>query len=281
MSTVTIDRLADGVGAEVIGVDVDQLLNDDSLPGVILEALEENGVLVFRRLGLDAATQVEFVERLGPVEFLGRKKDEAGAGISRVSLDPTKAAARTLRGAFNWHMDGCILPDSRFPGAASILTALALADEGGQTEFASTYRLHDSLTEAEKERLSGVRVVHTVAATQRLLISDPTPEQEAEWATSGRREHPLIWQHRSGRCSVVIGATTESVVGMDDTAGRALLDDLLARATAPERVYRHEWSIGDMVMWDNRGMLHRVEPYDDDSPREMIRTSIAGDEPIQ
>jgi alpha-ketoglutarate-dependent taurine dioxygenase len=91
----------------------------------------------------------------------------------------------------------------------------------------------------------------------------------------------LIWTHKSGRRSLVIGATTDHVVGMSRDEGRALLDGLLHRATRPERVYRHEWSVGDTVIWDNRGVLHRVEPYDLTSPREMLRTTLLGDEPIQ
>jgi alpha-ketoglutarate-dependent taurine dioxygenase len=90
-----------------------------------------------------------------------------------------------------------------------------------------------------------------------------------------------VWQHRSGRRSLVLGATTDHVVGMERDEGRALLDDLLARATEPERVYRHVWNVGDVVIWDNRGVLHRACPYDPTSPRDMHRTTFAGDEAIQ
>ena len=79
----------------------------------------------------------------------------------------------------------------------------------------------------------------------------------------------------------MLGATTDHVVGMEPDEGRALLDDLLARATTPDRVYRHEWQVGDVVIWDNRGVLHRALPYDPTSPRDMHRTTFAGDEPIQ
>ena len=95
------------------------------------------------------------------------------------------------------------------------------------------------------------------------------------------KEHPLVWRHRSGRRSLVLGATTDHVVGMEPDEGRALLDDLLHRATTPDRVYRHEWQVGDVVIWDNRGVLHRALPYDPTSPRDMHRTTFAGDEPIQ
>jgi alpha-ketoglutarate-dependent taurine dioxygenase len=80
---------------------------------------------------------------------------------------------------------------------------------------------------------------------------------------------------------LLLGASADHIVGMSIEEGRGLLDELLMRATAPSRVYRHEWSLGDMVIWDNRGVLHRAEPYDPESGREMLRTTILGDEPIQ
>jgi alpha-ketoglutarate-dependent taurine dioxygenase len=101
------------------------------------------------------------------------------------------------------------------------------------------------------------------------------------WRRRPAKVHPLVWTHGSGRRSLVLGSTTERVVGMQDAAGRAFLDGLLARATAPERVYRHEWAAGDLVIWDNRGVLHRALPYDSTSPRDMHRTTLYGDEAVQ
>ena len=98
-------------------------------------------------------------------------------------------------------------------------------------------------------------MVHTFEAAQRVANPDPSPEEVEMWRTRPSKEHPLVWQHRSGRRSLVLGATTDHVVGMDPGESRALLDDLLAHSTAPERVYRHEWKVGDMVIWDNRGVL--------------------------
>ena len=90
-----------------------------------------------------------------------------------------------------------------------------------------------------------------------------------------------MWTHRSGRQSLVLGASADYVVGMDLDEGRALLAELLDRATQPGLVYSHRWSVGDTVIWDNNGVLHRAAPYDPDSPREMLRTTVLGDEPIQ
>ena len=90
-----------------------------------------------------------------------------------------------------------------------------------------------------------------------------------------------MWTHRSGRKSLVLGASADYVVGMDLDEGRALLDELLGARHRAEKVYSHSWSIGDTVIWDNRGVLHRAAPYDPDSQREMLRTTVLGDEPIE
>lgn len=115
----------------------------------------------------------------------------------------------------------------------------------------------------------------------RIDPSDPSAEQLARWRSRPTHEHPLVWTHRSGRKSLVLGASAHYVVGMDRDEGQALLADLLDRATRSGLVYRHRWTVGDTVIWDNNGVLHRAAPYDQDSPREMLRTTVLGDEAIQ
>jgi alpha-ketoglutarate-dependent taurine dioxygenase len=126
-----------------------------------------------------------------------------------------------------------------------------------------------------------VRVVHSFEAAQLLHKPNPTPEERALWRKRPAKEHPLVWRHQSGRRSLVLGATASHIVGMAVDEGRALLAELLAHATAPGRVHRHEWSVGDLVIWDNRGVLHRACPYDPSGPREMHRTTLTGTEPIE
>ncbi|MDT5327924.1 MAG: hypothetical protein QOF25_5076, partial [Mycobacterium sp.] len=126
-----------------------------------------------------------------------------------------------------------------------------------------------------------LRVVHSLEASQRRITPDPTPEQLARWRSRRTHEHPLVWTHRSGRRSLVLGASADYVAGMDLEDGRALLAELLERATVPENVYSHNLSVGDTVIWDNQGVLHRAAPYDPNSQREMLRTTVLGDEPIQ
>jgi alpha-ketoglutarate-dependent taurine dioxygenase len=279
--SISVNRVAETVGAEVTGVDPDQLAGDDELAAAILDALEANGVLVFRDLGLDPEGQVAFCRRLGEVDFSGPNHHPV-PGIYRVTLDKTKnAAADYLHATFHWHIDGCTPEGDECPQKATLLTAEAVSDRGGETEFASTYAAYDDLSDEEQARLGALRAVYSLEASQRKVHPDPTAEQLARWRRRKSSEFPLVWTHRDGRRSLVIGASTDHVVGLDADESRALLDDLLARATRPERVYRHTWSVGDTVIWDNRGVLHRATPYDPVSAREMLRTTVLGDEPIE
>lgn len=276
MTVVTIEKLSATVGAEIVGVDGEQLLADEALPRWTLDALDTNGALIFRDLHIDDATQIVFSKKLGRVVTLGSGEHPE---IFRVTLDPAKNPAATyLRGTFDWHIDGCT---DDVPIMATLLTAHAVAESGGETEFASTYAAYDDLTDDEKERCLSLRVVHTMEASQRLVNDDPSPDELALWRSRPSKEHPLVWTHQSGRRSLVLGATASHVAGMDPEESRALLADLLARSTTPDRIYRHEWSVGDMVIWDNRGVLHRACRYDPNSPRDMHRTTLHGDEPIQ
>jgi alpha-ketoglutarate-dependent taurine dioxygenase len=276
MPTVTAEKLGTTVGAQIVGVDRDRLLEDDAFPEWCLETLDANGALVFRDLHLDDATQIAFSRKLGTVEVVGSGDPPE---IFRVTLDPAKnPLADYLRGTFDWHIDGCT---DDIPIMATVLSAHAVASAGGETEFASTYAAYDDLDDEEKERCLSLRVVHTFEAAQRLVNPDPSPKELAWWRKRPAKTHPLVWRHRSDRRSLVIGATADHIEGMEVDEGRALLDELLAQSTRPERVYRHEWAVGDLVIWDNRGVLHRACKYDASSPRDMHRTTIAGDEPIQ
>lgn len=281
MSVLTINKLTDSVGAEVLGVDSDRLASDEALGAAVLDALESNGVLVFPGLGLKPEAQVEFCRRLGEVDHSSDGHHPV-AGIYPITLDKSKnASAAYLRATFDWHIDGCTPIEDTFPQMATVLSAIHVADRGGETEFANSYAAYDAWSDAEKERYGSLRVVHSLEASQRRVTRNPSPEVLARWRARPTHEHPLVWTHRSGRKSLVLGASADYVAGMNLDEGRALLAELLERATGADNVYSHNWSVGDTVIWDNRGVLHRAAPYDPDSPREMLRTTVLGDEPIQ
>jgi alpha-ketoglutarate-dependent taurine dioxygenase len=280
MTTVVVKRLSERVGSEIVGVSAEQLVSDDGLATAILDALAAHGVLVFRGLDLQPAAQVAFCRELGRVDE--SEGHHPVAGIYRVTLDAAKnASAEYLLGTFDWHIDGCTPLHGEPPQLATVLSAKAVADEGGETEFASTYAAYDELSAREQQRLDRLRVVHSMEASQRRRHPHPTDDQLARWRRRPTSEHPLVWTHRDGRKSLVLGTSCDHVVGMDVDESRALLDRLLAWTTRPERVYRHVWSVGDTVIWDNRGVVHRATPYGADSGREMLRTTVLGDEPIR
>jgi alpha-ketoglutarate-dependent taurine dioxygenase len=281
MSLLTITKLTGSVGAEVAGLDPAALGADDAIGEAVLDALEDNGVLVFRGLHLDPQAQVAFCRRLGEIDYSSDGHHPV-AGIYPVTLDKTKnSSAAYLKATFDWHIDGCTPMGNECPQKATVLSAVQVAERGGETEFANSYAAYDALSAEDKDRYGSLRVVHSLEASQRRVDPNPTPEQLARWRSRPTHEHPLVWTHRTARKSLVLGASADYVVGMDLDEGRALLDELVERATVPDKVYSHTWSVGDTVIWDNRGVLHRAAPYDPNSQREMLRTTVLGDEPIQ
>lgn len=241
------------------------------------QMLDERTVLVFPKVNFNNEEQLAFTDLLGgrlnlTSDATTNKQDD----IYQVTLDKKiNRAPEYVLGTFFWHMDG--LPVDTDPPKATLLSARKLAPKGGQTEFANTIAAYEALPEAERAELDQLRVVHTVAASLR-SIADLIPEEDqGKLAIGVPREHPLVWQRKSGRKALVIGSTADRVVGMEVAHGRALLTRLVEWAGQSEFVYRHHWQQGDFVIWENLGAMHRVIPYDSDSGRMMHRTSIAGE----
>ena len=280
MSTIVVEQTGKSIGAQISGLAPDELLKDESVVVTVTDALEANGVLVFRDLNLDPKVQVALCERMGEVDY--SEGHHPVPGIYRVTRDAAKnSAAEYLKGTFHWHIDGCTPLHGEPPQRATMLSAKAVAESGGDTEFASTYAAYEALSDDEKDRFASLRVLHSLEASQRLVYPDPTPEQIQGWQSRPTSVHPLVWTHRSGRKSLLISAHADHVLDMDPDESRALLDELMDRATKDQFVYRHHWSVGDTVIWDNTGVMHRSTPYAAGSPREMLRTTIFGSEPIQ
>ncbi|MFI1049881.1 TauD/TfdA dioxygenase family protein [Streptomyces griseoruber] len=259
--------LSPSLGVEFTGVS-DPL--DDAFVTRAAEALKWRGVLLVRGLHLDDEQQLAFSRRLGEVVSL------RGREIFPISLDPAvNRTAEYLKGAFYWHLDGTT---DDVPVKATTLTARHVAAVGGGTEFASTYAAYENLPRKDRERYESLRVVHSFEAAQRLVKPDPTESELAGWRTQPTHEMSLIWRRRDGRRSLVTGATADHIVGMDPGESRALLDELLDWTTRERFRYAHDWSVGDLVIWDNTGILHRALPYEENSERLLHRTTVVGDE---
>jgi len=243
-----------------------------------LDLLEKHGALIFPGINLNDEEQLAFTDKLGArINFTKAVPGgSAGSDVYNITLDKKlNNEPEYVYGTFFWHLDGITSPNP--PPKASILSCRRTAPKGGQTEFCNTYAAYDALPEEEKAEIEGLRVVHSVVAAVREVAK---PEDIDPVKAAFAHEHPLVWTHKSGRKSLLVGYTADYVVGMSKPAGRALLARLLEWTGQPRFTYRHQWKEGDLAVWDNTGALHRVIPYDEASGRLMHRTSLAGIEEV-
>jgi alpha-ketoglutarate-dependent taurine dioxygenase len=235
--------------------------------------LEQRGVLVFPQINFSDEEQIAFTKTLGTFA-----PEMEGDDIYKVTLDTkVNAKADYLKGSLYWHIDGTM---NKVPILASILSAKALSPTGGDTDFCNTYAAYDDLPEAEKKEYARLRVMHSAWNT--LFYYDPEPNLQLlrGMMAIGDQDLPLVWTHRSGRKSLVLGCTARHIVDMDYKKSIELLVRLREWSTQPQFVYRHKWTVGDMVIWDNTGTMHRATPYDPNSGRRLHRTKLAGEEPF-
>ena len=237
----------------------------------IRELLEQRGVLVFPQINFTDEEQVAFTNTLGTFA-----PEHDGEIIYKVTLDnKVNPMADYLKGSWYWHIDGTM---NDVPILASILSAKVLSPTGGDTDFCNTYAAYDDLSDEDKQKFEKLRVMHSAWNTLFYYDPEPDPRLLQGMMAIGDKELPLVWTHRSGRKSLVIGATARHVVGMDYKESINMLVRLRHWATQPQFSYRHKWTVGDMVIWDNTGTMHRATPYDPTAGRRLHRTKLQGEE---
>jgi alpha-ketoglutarate-dependent taurine dioxygenase len=283
MAFATAD-LSPRMGSEV------QIAKADLLSGgharAIRKLLDARGVLLFRGAAPSDEELRGIARTLGDLRLGATKRgadgktlNEGDEGVMKISLDAkvNPEYARFLPGNHLWHMDGTY---EEIPPLATLFTPFKLSRTGGDTCFANTYAAFEDLPAAEKESLEKLRVVHTMQAALFPAMRDCTPEEFAVWHSYPKRSHPLVWHHRSGRKSLVLSTSGAWIEGMHPAESHDLLERLLRHATQDKYVYRHKWQLGDLVIWDNTGAMHRVLPFDKESGREFHRATLNGEEPI-
>jgi alpha-ketoglutarate-dependent taurine dioxygenase len=276
---VTVEPIKQHIGG-IVQVEKAHLCDPDVVAQV-REALEDRGVLVFPEIGLSDAEQLAFTDAFGQrVMFTSSVPGgEGGDELYKITLDRKfNQEPDYVLGTFFWHIDGVTI-DQPLP-KATMLSARALSPTGGQTEFASTLAAWAELPDEMKERIKDLRVIHRMEASMRPLYHTEMPEERLSRyrAMAKVMLHPLVWTQKSGRKSLVLGTHADEVLGMSLPEGRALLTELTEWCAQKQFTYRHEWKVGDFVIWNNCGVMHRVVPYDDDCPRMMHRTTIMGTE---
>ena len=247
----------------------------------LLELLEKHVVLVFPSINLTDEEQLALTDWLGgrinlAKQIDGLEKDKTKEVYQVTLNEGANIEKEYVFGTFFWHMDGLTVDVP--PPKATVLSARRLAPKGGQTEFANTKAAYAALPEEEKAEIASWRVLHTVTASLRELMP---PEALDASRRALRHEHPLVWARANGTKSLVLGSTADLIGGKSLAESRALLARLLDWTVQPAFTYKHNWSDGDCVLWDNTSALHRVVPYAVESGRMMHRTTIVGFEPVE
>jgi alpha-ketoglutarate-dependent 2,4-dichlorophenoxyacetate dioxygenase len=274
-----VKRLGPGFGAEITGVGLADVAACDDAYQRVREAFEAHSVLVFRDQSITDELQIAYSRRFGPLEIAKAASLGEGTPFSILTnIDRATGALvpadhkEALRARANqlWHTDSCFKAP---PALASVLSARTIPPIGGETEFASLRCTWDRLPEARRAQLAEAYAWHDYSHSRGKIA--PHLASERERATLP----PVCWRIRwrnpaNGRDSLYIASHTYAIDGMSAEAARALLDELIAFATAPGQTYLHQWQPGDVIMWDNRAILHRGRPWPDNQPRHMVRTTI-------
>jgi taurine dioxygenase len=274
-TTFTVRRLSDVAGAEITDVDLAEPLSS-TVRDAIMAAFLEHRLLAFRDQRLTEDQQYALTLGFGEVEgHVARLADGTRAPLVHTvhNLDEHGNPTATPRdyGNYFWHTDKSY---HRVPSLLTMLHAVELPPHGGDTEFANTGAGYAALPEETKREIAGLAVVHSWEVSRRNTGGRLATEEEARERPPVT--HPLVRTHPdTGEKTLYLGLHTSHVVGMPEAEGRALLDRLLAHTTRPEFVYVHSWRPGDLVMWDNRCLLHRaVRNYDMNRHRRILRRTV-------
>ena len=279
--SIHVEPLDATLGAVVRGVDLKAPFGDEAFEEVHAAWLR-HAVLVFPGQFLDDESHKAFSRRFGRLERVITRREESTEVISNLSnvrkdgslIEPDGSRALFLKGNSYWHTDSSF---KRVPAKASLLSARQVPAEGGETEFADMRAAWDRLDPETRARLDGKAALHSYRYSQG-KVGGLDVLSGIELDDLPPVEHPVVRTHpETGRRSLYIGRHASHVVGEDVAASRKLLEGLCEEACRPPRVFSHRWEAGDLVMWDNRCVLHRGRPYPPDQPREMRRTTVAGD----
>lgn len=284
--TLEIRKLSPLFAAEVRGVDI-VAGADDAAMAEIRAAFDEYSVLVLPGQDIDDEQQIDFSRRcFGALETIhahagNRDTHDLIARISNVDQDGNIMRADDTRMQFRlgnrvWHSDSSF---KKTPSMASLLHAREVVPEHGETELASMRAAYTELPEERRASLDGRVVIHDHRNSRRHLNYQVTTDGEAERLPPV--EHALVRANPvNGRKAMFIGAHASGIAGMPEVEGRLLLEDLLAFGTRPQFVYSHQWRPGDLLIYDNRCVLHRARPYAWTAHRRIMnRTTVAGDGP--
>lgn len=277
--SISVTPLSPQFGARITGANLADGV-DDATFAEIRAAFDEFAILVFPNQPLTDEQQIAFSSRFGPLESSVGVNPGKGTHFARQSnvdvktgdkIPPDDRRMFYQKANMLWHADSTF---KQTPSLCSLLSAREVPAEGGATEFASTRGAYESLPDATKAEIEDVIVEHSFVYSRGLVGFTFTPVEAAHFPAA--RHRLVVVSPNNKRKGLMIGVHAVRILGWPEDKSRALLDDLLARATRPENTFRHEWGEADVVMWDNRNALHRATPYDAVKYRRLMqRTTIS------
>jgi alpha-ketoglutarate-dependent taurine dioxygenase len=272
-------RLSDVMGAEITGIDLASPLSSETLEEIRSTFLKYH-LLAFRNQDLTREQIQAFAAQIGEVEghFLHDANGRALSAVHQISnldKDGNPSENPHINTNYYWHSDKAYL---QTPSLATMLYAVELPPDGGDTEFANMQMAYEALPEATKSRLDGLRGEHNFEYS---LINTGRRLNEEELRAARSAVHSIVRFHpETGSKSLFVGMYSRGIQGMPEAEGQALIKELLDHATQSRFTYRHRWCHGDLVIWDNRYLIHRaVANYEMAAHRRiLLRCVVQGTE---
>ncbi|MCX7367678.1 MAG: TauD/TfdA family dioxygenase [Alphaproteobacteria bacterium] len=268
--------------ARIEGVDVARGI-DGATMAALRDALDRFAMLVLPGQVIDDPAQIAFSQGFGVLEMT--RPGALGAGSAVIVLSnigpggeiaaPSDKQLLNNKANRHWHHDSSFKPN---PARASLLSAREIPSAGGNTEFAFMRGAFAALDAAEQAMLRGMVALHDFGWSRGRV--DPTLVTEAEKTQHPAVRQAVVLEENPYGPALYLGAHARSIDGMTEAESRALIDRLMAHATEDRFIYSHGWSPGDLLIWDNRAVLHRATPFASTTERRhMVRTTVAGQGP--
>lgn len=274
--TMQITPLDASFGATVHDVALSEL--DDAAFRALYAAWLRYSLLIVPGQHFDNETQIAFARRFGPLEiklFEFSNVREDGS----LRIDDEDDMVKIMKGNMDWHHDSTYMP---VQAKGAVFRADVVPAAGGETGWADMAAAYEALDDAMKARIDGLSARHSLVHSQR-KVGKETKEKDSEYSGYGLDQdapplRPLVKTHpETGRRTLTVGRHAYGVPGLSDTESQALLDELVDFACRPPRVHHHKWTAGDVVIWDNRCLMHQACPWNMREPRVMVHTRMAGD----
>ena len=277
----SVRPLTPKLGAEVSGLDLSRELSDAAF-GELHAAFLRYQVLLFPPSDLPPGRQVALARRFGEVQIHVMNQYHADGFPELYRLSNLDARGQPTgnhpdKGTLAWHTDGSW---QRVTGQATIIYGEVMPQSGGETHFCDMYGAYERLDAGWKTRIAGLRAVHNLDFSRNRRHGED-PLTEAQRLAKPPVDHPVVRTHpETGRKCLYLGDHAEYILGMPYGEGRALIEELNTLAVHPDLTYEHHWRARELLIWDNRSVMHRATPYDAATQGRVIRRcTVLGEVP--